>query len=235
MDTINGHSDVKQLEAINHQLVNFISLAEEAVSSLETAQVLNQQKEQGHEKLFEHELNAVRASLEALDEMIANAGMSRLQLAAEKLLQESEKRLQEIQEMTIRFQQTAERCAENLKHTSETSADWIAEAMQSLQIDKFRKMIFENVDHVENVVERSEKRIKALSRRLHWDKLLLALFVAVMVSILTAMFINDEMPWETHSQVMMERHAGQVLLQAWPKLSTAEKAHIQHISSGSVV
>lgn len=60
----------------------------------------------------------------------------------------------------------------------------------------------------------------------HWKNIGLAFFLATLVVLCTSLYIEDEWPWETHTTVIKQRFAGQMLMTAWPQLSHAIQQQI---------
>ena len=55
---------------------------------------------------------------------------------------------------------------------------------------------------------------------------LVAVFTTVLTAFVILLYLNGELPWEMHHKAINERHAGKVLLQAWPNLTLEEKTKI---------
>lgn len=235
MDESIATDDFNRLQACMQQVADFIALSEEAVQKLEKHDTVSGEMLKKSSVYFDQQLNQIREALGDLQEFMTQAGVTRLRVAAERMLADGQQHLHNIKEATEEFQRVAENSCSNLQRVSENSADWIAEAIKSLQIEKFRSLVFENVDRIENSADVAIRRVQKLSKWFQWEKLGIALVVAVIVSLLTGLFINDEMPWETHNKVVMERNAGKMLIQAWPKLSSVEKEHIQALSSSEYI
>ncbi len=223
--------EARRLQDCTQKIADFIALSEEALKKLEQHDVVTGKSLQTTSIQFNQQLSQIHKMLAELEEFMTQAGVARFRVSAERMLSEGEKHLHNILEATEKFKKIAEESCQNLQHVSESSADWIAEAIKSLQVDKFRSLIFENVDRVEHVADTSIARIHKMARWFQWEKLGIALVVAILVSLLTGLFVNDELPWETHTKVVTERNVGKMLMQAWPKLSLQERESIQSAAS----
>ena len=235
MDESIPTDDFNRLQTCMQQVADFIALSEEAVQKLEKHDTITGEMLEKSSVHFDQQLEQIRGALGDLQSFMTQAGVARLRVSAEHMLTDGQEHLQNIKEATEQFKHVAENSCSNLQRASENSADWIAEAIKSLQIEKFRNLVFENVDRIENSADTAIRRIQKLSKWFQWEKLGIALVVAVLVSLLTGLFINDEMPWETHNKVVMARNVGKMLIQAWPKLSASEKEHIQALSSSEYI
>lgn len=227
MDETTQPDQLRILQSCTQQIADFIALSEEAIQKLKQHDAAAGKLMEKHSTNFSKQLSDVRQTLQDMQSFMTQAGVARFRVSAERVLAEGQQHLALIHEATERFQKISENSCHTLQRVSENSADWIAEAVKSLQIEKFRSLIFENVDRVENTSRTAIQRIRKLSRWFQWEKLGIALAVAVIVSLLTGLFVNDELPWETHSKVVTERNVGRMLMQAWPKLSLEEKERIE--------
>lgn len=227
MDETTQPDQLHLLQSCTQQIADFIALSEEAIQKLKQHDAAAGRLMAEHAANFSKQLSEIRQTLQDMQNFMTQAGVARFRVSAERVLAEGQQHLALIRESTERFQKISENSCHTLQRVSENSADWIAEAVKSLQIEKFRSLIFENVDRVENTSRTAIQRIRKLSRWFQWEKLGLALAVAVIVSLLTGLFINDELPWETHSKAVTERNVGRMLMQAWPKLSLEAKENIE--------
>ena len=65
-----------------------------------------------------------------------------------------------------------------------------------------------------------------LLRGFNWKYFAFVLTAVAFNTLILTMYINDEMPWETHQHAIQERLAGQTLFKAWPTLPDETKQHI---------
>ncbi len=231
MDKTVQAEQLLQLQDSSQQIADFIAMSEEVIQKLKQHDAVAGRMLEDNASYFSQQLDEIRKTIVQMQNFMTQTGVARFKVLAEKMLSDGQKHFESIQSATDRFQKLAENSCHTLQRVSENSADWIAEAIKSLQIEKFRGLIFENVDRVENTSRTAIQRIRKMSRWFQWEKLGLALVVAVVVSLMTGLFVNDELPWETHSKVVQERNVGRMLMQAWPKLSLAEKERIETAAS----
>jgi len=183
---------------------------------------------------LQERMDKIEKSIKSLRKLLIVSGSGNSDVAAREALNESKEQLARIQRATDDLNQQAQDSCEHLQKVAENSANWISEAMQSLDIEHFRHLIFDNVETVEAASQSAIKRIQKLVRWFHWEKVGLAFLIAVLVVFLAGLFINDEFPWESHQRVSAERKAGTILLRAWPNLTLREKQNIEQASRNYV-
>jgi len=224
-------SHLASTDDFSRKLSIYVNAFENAVAKLEMLTENTFNRIQQNEAYFKDRVEKIEASVNELETFLSGfktqTGLATFKAAAENKLRETERQLKEIQVATKNFQKVAEESTKQLKRVADNSANHISESLKSLDVENLRRLTFENSHLIEEVSENAVKRVKRLVRWFHWEKLGLALTVAVVVSLLTGLFINDESPWESHKQVIAEREAGKVLFKAWPTLTSEEKTHIQ--------
>jgi len=220
-----------QLESALQKIASCVALIEEAVGKIETHEVITGKRLETSEAYFEKRLIEIKSLVSDLQQFMTQTGAARFRVAAEKALQEGRDHLSEIKRAIDHFQQLTENSCDRLERVAENSSNRIAESIQSLKINEFRRMTIEGTHRVEEASDGAIKRVTKLVRWLHWEKLGLAFVLAIVASVDTGLFITDEGPLESHKEVVAQRTAGKALLRAWPNLSTQEKAHIERQGS----
>lgn len=219
--------DITHVSEMNRKIAESIALLEEATQKIEHHDLVTGQRLQASETYFNKRMEEIRASISELKEFTTQAGVARFRVMAERALQEGKEHLLAVQKATESFHAVMQEDVEYLHRTAENASNWIAESLKSLKLDDFRRLMVESIDQIDEVSSNAVKRITKMVKWFHWQKLGVAVTVAVVASLLTALFVNDEMPWESHKQVVAEREAGKILYQAWPALTPEEKSHIQ--------
>lgn len=226
----------EEIESRTHasikKLADFIALFEEAAEKIEKHETATSEQLQKREAAFEKKLEDIHSAIDELSNFMTQSGVARFRVTAEKLIQENQSYLAEVQNHLKNFETLAANSCDNLQRAAENSASWIAEAIKTLRLDQVRKLTFDHEARIEAASSRAIEKINKIAKWFHWEKISMALIISVMVALLTGLFINDESPWESHSKVVAERDAGKVLLRAWTKLSPDEKNHIESEGAG---
>jgi len=227
MDHPATDTEINRIQEASKKIADCVVLFEEAIEKLEKQKRLSQQTLQEDENYFRDHADEIKLAIKELRELMTQTGVARFRTTAERALKNGEEHLQAIQQATENFQNIVEDSCQHINKVADNSAKWIAESIKSLQIEDFRREIFDNVSRVEKASDSATTRVNKMVRWVHWEKFGTALIVAIVVAFLTGLFINDELPWDSHKQVVAQREAGKALIKAWPKLTPQEKAHIQ--------
>ncbi len=70
------------------------------------------------------------------------------------------------------------------------------------------------------------KNIAKAAKWFFWRKLALMTLLTLVVSVLMGLYLNDELPWESHERALQQRQVGQATLAAWGQLSSTDKMQI---------
>lgn len=194
----------------------------------------------------ESQLAEIRLTANELRELMTEAGVARWRLAAEQALYEgkehiailralSEKQIKAIEESKEDFKTLLKKSMDRLDRASTYTANSIAEAVKSFRINDFKKLADQSRDIIEKTATGNIKRLKQLLKWFQWKHLALIFCLTFLVSLIIGLYINAEMPWESHKRVLMQRNAGQALINAWPNLSENERKHILEHTKKAII
>jgi hypothetical protein len=220
-----------ELEEMTRRIAEAVVLLEEATQKIETHELITGKRLQTSEVYFNKRLEEITTAINELRELMTQAGVARFRVMAERALQEGRDHLLEIQKATEDFHTTVQGDVDYIHRTAENASNWIAEAIKSLKLDDFRRLMVESIDQIDEVSSNAVKRVTRLVNWFHWRRLGIAIVVALIASVLTAWFITDEAPWESHQHVVAERKVGKLWYQALPKLTKTEKDSIERMMS----
>lgn len=106
----------------------------------------------------------------------------------------------------------------------------LTQTQHVLTSDQFKRLHANTVQQIDDTAVLAVSKISTMVRWFHWEKWGITLIAAAVTAFLTAIFVNDEWPWETHVHAKAERQAGQLLIQAWPQLTESEQIHLAEIA-----
>lgn len=219
------HDLIRLKELLNHSS-EFIAYFELAETKMLEWRADIEQKRQGIEQEFH-----------ALSNLLNNTGVSSFHATMVKTLTLGETHINKLQQQSDALAKTVQQQHETLHDLTKNYVEEInrhsKEAIQAIgtqlakyDVHQFHRIASESCDHVErvahNAVHKSNKLLDVFQVRF----VLFAALISVLTAFIIILYVCDEMPWELHEQVMNEREAGKVLLQAWPKLSHEEKVKI---------
>jgi hypothetical protein len=124
------------------------------------------------------------------------------------------------------FQNLAKKSFDRLDRASAYTIKNISEAISSFRITDFQRLAEQSCEIVEEVSTDAITRLKKALRRLHWKNIGLTVAITIFATFTICLYLEDEMPWEIHKQVVAQRRAGQAIINAWPTLSEEERQRI---------
>lgn len=230
------HSQKDDLARVNDLLrhtgefIAYFELAE--TKMIEWRQEMEQQaaRLQQHSQKLQNELASVH-------DLLSQAGTTRFRVIAEKALSQGEIQLkilenscnqftENFQEQQEQLELLTEQCIIRIEqHSSKASQD-IAAQLAKYDAHQFHRIANESCDHVERVANDAVGKSNRLLRMFQMRFGLFAIFTTILTTFVIVLYLSGELPWEQHHKAVNERHAGKVLLQAWPNLTLEEKTKI---------
>lgn len=226
-------SDAERLKNVTRHAAEFIANFEVAESKMdEWERKLYQQEER-----VQQQLKDIHEATEELRSIMTEAGAARWRISAEQALSlghehiETLKALSEEQiklqrERNEHFMRLAKKTFERLDRASEHAIKNIKESIDAFNPVEMKQIADRNREALESTSAHAITAIQKLHQWFHWKSLGLAAALTIFASITLGLYINDELPWEVHEQVALQRNAGEALINAWPTLSQAERESI---------
>lgn len=179
----------------------------------------------------------LQSQLASISDLLSQAGTSRFRVIAEKALSQGEIQLQilensctqftaHLQEQQEHIEQLTEQCITRIDQHSEEATQAMIAQLAKYDAHQFHRIANESCDHVERAAQDAVKKSNKILRMFQMRLGLFGIFTTVLTTFLVALYLSGELPWEMHHKAVNERHAGKVLLQAWPNLTLEEKTKI---------
>lgn len=196
---------------------------------------------------IQQQFQEIQDSIRELRELTANdMGISRLRQAMRDVLTEGEahvkalkqtgqEQLQELQANNDQILRLAKKSFDRLDKASNFVVKNIAESISTVRIGDFKRLTDESREHIETVSVTTIKRLREMVNWFHWKNLALAGAITIIVTLTLGLYLNDELPWEMHEKVAMQRNAGQALMNAWPSLTQAERQRIMDHAKKAII
>lgn len=188
---------------------------------------------------LEQQRRIINNELASINSTLSDAGVTRFRITAEHILLQGEAHLKALENNSLRFMQQLEeqqqqtqlvtkQCIEKIEQHTLTAMATLKEELAQYDTAQFHRIANESCDHVERIANAAVSKSKKLIGVFQLRYSLFAVFTTIITAFILGLYLSDEFPWETHHQAMNERHAGKILLDAWPHLSKEEKAKIVH-------
>lgn len=180
---------------------------------------------------------SLNQQLSVVNELLSTTGISDFRKGVEKALSQGEANVQLIDKQCHQHLELIQKQEEKIRSLTEISISKMEQraalAVQSIIIQlskydayQFHRIANESCERIAYVAHNAVNNSNKLLSKFQWRFSLFAVFTTLLTAFVISLYLNDELPWEMHHQARNERHAGKVLLQAWPNLSQEEKAKI---------
>ncbi len=226
-------SDAERLRSVTRHTAEFIANFEIAERKMdEWEQRLYEQEER-----VQQQLAAFQEATEELRSIMTEAGAARWRLSAEQALSLGQDHIQTLKELSDEqiklqrernehFMRLAKKTFERLDRASEHAIKHIKETIETFNPTEMRQVAEKHREILESTSSSALTSINKLHQGFHWKSLAFAVVITFLASLSFGLYVQDELPWESHKQVELERNAGQTLINVWPKLSEATKQQI---------
>ncbi|CEK12105.1 hypothetical protein [Legionella hackeliae] len=236
MEHLQDQDIAKLKELLRHtgEFIAYFELAE--TKMLEWRHDIDQQAQIQQNKA-QQQMQNLHNELEALQDVLTQAGIARFRLSAEKILKQGEDNLNNLQkvcqelldEIANKQQELSkflEKGISQLEQYTLRAIERLDEHFTQYDIHHFRRIANESCEQVERVAQNAVIKSQGLLGRFQWRAASFALITTIITAFAMGFYVSNELPWEIHQQAKNEREAGQVLMKAWPTLTQEEKAKI---------
>ena len=221
---------VKELLRHTGEFIAYFELAE--TKMIEWREEMEQQTS----RLTQHS-QRLQNELASVHDLLSQAGTTRFRVIAEKALSQGETQLkilenscsqftENFQEQQDQLELLTQQCIIRMEQHSAKATQAIAAQLAKYDAHHFHRIANESCDHVERVAKDAVHKSNKLFRVFQMRFGLFAVFTTMITTFVIVLYLSGELPWELHHKAVNERHAGKVLLQAWPNLTLEEKSKI---------
>lgn len=215
MDDLDQH-DLNKLKELLRHTGDFIAYFELAESKMIAWQQEIAFQSQTNEQRNLLQLQRLHNEFEALQEILTQTGLTQLKTCLEKTTRTL---LADFSAIKEDYQEFINNSLNQIdKHAVEAITN-VHNQLKSYDVEHFRRVANESCETVEKVATHTIKKSSSLLRSFQSRSICLALAATCFATLITGMYISNEMPWEIHQHAKNERQAGRALIQAWPLLS----------------
>lgn len=236
MEHVQDQDLTKIRELLRHagEFIAYFELAETKMAEwrqdIEIQAQIQQQRAQ-------QQLQQLHNELEALQEVLTQAGLARLRISAEQALKQGETHMALLQKTCQQLlkdsnhQQTelekmVQQSLIRIEQHASLAITKIDSQLVEYDVQHFRRITNESCEHVEKAAQDAVIKSSHLLKTVQWRSAAFALLTTILTAFAIGLYVSNEMPWEIHQHAMNEREAGKALIKAWPTLSQQEKAKI---------
>lgn len=236
MEQLQDNDLVKLKELLRHtgEFIAYFELAESKM--MEWRHDIEQQAQIQQHKA-QQQLQNLHNELDALQEVLTQAGLARFRLTAEKTLKQGEEHLASLQKASLQsiedmsekhheFTGLIDKSLAQIEQHAVEAIERIDSQLMQYDVQHFRRVASESCEQVERVANNAVSKSERLLRAFQWRSVALAFSTTLITAFAIGLYVSNEFPWEIHKQARSEREAGKVLMQAWPALSQEERAKI---------
>lgn len=229
--------DIIKLKELLRHTGEFIAYFELAETKMTEWRHDIEQQAHTHQHKAQQQLQNLHNELDALQEVLTQAGLARFRLAAEKTLEQGEEHIEslhktsevllsDINEKHQDFIKLMEENIAQIQQYTTLAIESVDSQLKHYDAQLFRRVASESCEQVERVATNAINKSERLLRSFQWRSITMALITTVFTSFAIGLYLSNEFPWEIHQHAMNEREAGKALINAWPALTQEEKAKI---------
>lgn len=217
-----------------HKVAEFVALFETAEEKLKHREHAIEQRLIATEKRIGEQLLQIKSVLADFQNIMTEAGAARWRVAAEQSMKKNDEYLKNVRYATDEFIRCTDESYQKLNKATDYTVKGLSKAIHSFRMDDFQSVTTTSVDMVRGTCEKSIRKMNEVIRWFHWRNIALVLSVTIVVTMVTGLYMNDEWPWESHQQVMQQRHLATAVEAAWPHLSSIDQQEILHTATENI-
>lgn len=234
-DPQNTQQTEKQLHKLMKDLGSFIALYEQSDDQLKVRKEEMDNYFQTFKSEMKNQFATIQQAVTELSEVMTAAGAARWRVAAEKAVSQGEDHLKTMREVCDGYKKLTQESVTRLDQVSVSTEKRIAKALHNLSDENFAAVqaLGERTQAVYDELDAEARgaiaTIRKLLRWLKWDRIGTAVIAGLVASLLVAVYVNGESPWESHKHSVQERTIGKTLLTVWPSLDKTKQDEINRI------
>lgn len=223
-------AETNEIQHLLREMANFIALYETIEAKIMARESAIENKILLTEKVVTHQLDIINASLADFKGLMTEAGATRWETTAQNILNQGQTHLAILRAISNDASKTLQENINQLHQASIQANDKMTFASKTFRTDEFKQITTESCNKIKTAANTAIRTVVNLIKNFHWKNIAMIFTLTLLVIFTTGLYINAEWPWEIHQDVVNERKAGKILLNAWPYLNSAEQQHINNIA-----
>lgn len=214
--------DRLKIQALLERTGEFIAYFELAETKmLEWRQQIEQRENALNTKIEAHFLK-LESMMAELENVFSQAGVARFRIQSLELLEQGQAHLDAIAMVERKLLLKINAQQRILNELSEKAIEQISAQSHQTLIELDQKLAQLKLAQQENNKQQTSKK----TLKSNWHHTFKTVTASLLAAFAVGLYLTDEYPWEVHQQAKNERSAGQILKEAWPKLTQLEKEKI---------
>lgn len=218
---------------LNGFLAQFKALALEVTDQIENQEKNLEKKLSKTEGYLEEQLQKLTQEIESYKELLVSANGAHFRNELKRLFEKSEQHVDMLKSVHDEIQTSVKSSCQQFKQVSDQASNAFSATLANIRPDEFKQYAESSCRRIEKTSSYIVRRMSAMINWFHWKNIFLALGITIVATLMLALYINDEAPWESHRIVKQERLAGATLMKIWPQLSEADRKLIADTVKGS--
>lgn len=231
------NADYDKLKDAHRRMAEFAAYCEVAENKVFHWMQAIQETMEMNQKALQEQLQLISDATHEAQEVITYFNTAKLKINFENALLKNEQQIEKINMIgqehlkaietnSAEFQKMAKKSFEKLDRASTYTIKNISDAISSFRISDFQRFTEQSCEQVKDTSKATIIKLRDITRWFHWKNMAMVVSITLFVTLSMGLYLNDELPWEAHKRVVMQRNAGQALINAWPSLNQTEQQKI---------
>lgn len=197
------HKNPSFVEFPSH-ISEFLNSVKTAKENLRLRQELLEKKLAASEKFIDVEISKIHHLVNYFQTILDHTGAQSWHSAAEALQKEGKEQVDILQSSLAEIKKSFQANSLHLEATSHQVVKSLTKNLNILNMGEIEQLAEDNSREVQTVARLTTSKLMEISRWFHWRNLMFVIFLSLFVVLLTGLLIDDEWPWQLHSNPARE-------------------------------
>lgn len=208
----------EKLNQLEKRISQFIAFAERSERKMQQREQQVQAQLTALDEFVTSESAQVRATLQELREITDPLTMSRFQQTQEAAADQTNESLKNLRSIVEEFRELSHDSCKRLDRATSFAVKGVNASIESFRAANFKEVAENSCNRVEKVALNTIERINQVGKWFYWKKAILVGCFSIFTVLTIGLYVNDEMPWESHKKVKEERLIAQAVKNSWTDL-----------------
>jgi hypothetical protein len=186
------------------------------------------QKEQIHDLSTYHQtvIDQLHEIAHSIDHLKSQLNTPQLEDKRHHLIEKHDKIQAHIETLESEIEELSKKTIDHIHMTATRTIECIDHHLNDYDPQQLKRIAHESYENIANQANETIKLGHHILNVFQIRQIMVAIIIAFSSTVITGLYMNDELPWEHHQKIHDERKAGQLLLHAWPQLTKEERLKI---------